>query len=244
VAKLRDELSLRGLNTKGLKSQLTTRLAKALKEEKDMEMETHVGEETTGPADESFDPGEPESGDQVGSETVEDQPQPVEEQEQDEVEIVSEEIETSSKEAGPKLSGILVPILTPDMDEKTKKIWERRYALPRRPHVLAHPPYSTKAAELDCAKMSVSSLREYRLNDNKETSAEVSIFAEFFHEMLQRDFAFKIYTEALRRSQLPASVSKDSSKKQDKEKVCHKSYLLHEFDVISKPFCALSNGSK
>ena len=233
VAKLREELALRGLNTKGLKAQLTTRLLQALSEEK--EKETDVAAEIA-EADEIIETDmeiikDHEAKDGSGQEvaevvendlsaptmvTIRSSDEIFEDAEVDyeneETDIVIEELDCTEPESIPSPSGILVPILTPDMDEKTKKIWERRYALPKKPHVLAHPPHSTKNVDIDCAKMCLSSLREYRLNDAKEQSTEVSLFAEFFYEMLQRDFAFRIYCEAVQRSQV--SSSSTSSKPQ------------------------------
>ncbi|GBN53568.1 Cell division cycle and apoptosis regulator protein 1 [Araneus ventricosus] len=41
--------------------------------------------------------------------------------------------------------------------------------------------------------MSLSLLLDYRQEDNKEHSFEVSLFAELFNEMMMRDFGFRIY---------------------------------------------------
>jgi hypothetical protein len=41
--------------------------------------------------------------------------------------------------------------------------------------------------------MSLSVLLDYRTDDNKESTFEVSLFAELFNEMLMRDSGFKLY---------------------------------------------------
>ena len=52
---------------------------------------------------------------------------------------------------------------------------------------------SAKGGKFDATTMSLSVLLDYRQEDNKEHSFEVSLFAELFNEMLMRDFAFRIY---------------------------------------------------
>ncbi|CAG7720935.1 unnamed protein product [Allacma fusca] len=96
-----------------------------------------------------------------------------------------------------KKAGItyLVPILPEGTNEKTRKVWERRYSLPKTPNLLVHPSREAKSGIFDCNQHSLNTLRDYRLADNKEQSFEVSLCSEFFNEMLQRDFAFRIYRE-------------------------------------------------
>lgn len=63
--------------------------------------------------------------------------------------------------------------------------------------------------------MSLSVLLDYRPEDTKEHSFEVSLFAELFNEMLMRDFGFRIYTAL---SNLPEKVKeKDDDKKKEKK---------------------------
>nr|XP_057920444.1 cell division cycle and apoptosis regulator protein 1 [Doryrhamphus excisus]XP_057920445.1 cell division cycle and apoptosis regulator protein 1 [Doryrhamphus excisus] len=78
-------------------------------------------------------------------------------------------------------------------EELERQRRERRYILPDEPTILVHPNWSAKNGKFDCSVMSLSVLLDYRLEDNKETSFEVSLFAELFNEMLQRDFGYRIY---------------------------------------------------
>lgn len=65
--------------------------------------------------------------------------------------------------------------------------------------------------------MSLSLLLDYRPEDTKEHSFEVSLFAELFNEMLMRDFGFYIY-KALRQVPEKPKEEKDDKKKKDDEK--------------------------
>lgn len=123
-------------------------------------------------------------------------------------------------------------------EEVERQRRERRYVLPDEPTILVHPNWAAKNGKFDCSVMSLSVLLDYRLEDNKEHSFEVrgqsraapviavgctlaelsvlacarqvSLFAELFNEMLQRDFGFRIYKA------LAAIPVKDEKK--DKEK--------------------------
>lgn len=92
---------------------------------------------------------------------------------------------------------------------------ERRYILPDEPAIIVHPNWAAKSGKFDCSIMSLSVLLDYRLEDNKEHSFEVSLFAELFNEMLQRDFGVRIYKSLL---SLPEKEDKkDKEKKSKKE---------------------------
>ena len=56
-----------------------------------------------------------------------------------------------------------------------------------------HPNTKAKSGKFDCATMSLSVLLDYRTDDNKEGTFEVSLFAELFNEMLMRDCGFELY---------------------------------------------------
>ena len=56
-----------------------------------------------------------------------------------------------------------------------------------------HPNTKAKSGKFDCATMSLSVLLDYRTDDNKEGTFEVSLFAELFNEMLMRDCGFQLY---------------------------------------------------
>ncbi|KAJ4444202.1 hypothetical protein ANN_05992, partial [Periplaneta americana] len=78
-------------------------------------------------------------------------------------------------------------------DERERIAREKRYALPESPHIVVHPSRTAKSGKFDCTVMSLSLLLDYRPEDTKEHSFEVSLFAELFNEMLMRDFGFRIY---------------------------------------------------
>lgn len=109
-----------------------------------------------------------------------------------------------------------------DHDEDKRKLCEReraalekRYTLPESSHIIVHPSRMAKSGKFDCTVMSLSVLLDYRPEDTKEHSFEVSLFAELFNEMLMRDFGFRIY-RAL--SSLPEKPKeKDDDKKKDKK---------------------------
>lgn len=96
-------------------------------------------------------------------------------------------------------------------EELERQRRERRYVLPDEPTIIVHPNWAAKNGKFDCSIMSLSVLLDYRLEDNKEHSFEVSLFAELFNEMLQRDFGYRIYRA------LESLPSKDEKKdKKDK----------------------------
>ncbi|RXN24831.1 cell division cycle and apoptosis regulator 1 isoform X1 [Labeo rohita] len=96
-------------------------------------------------------------------------------------------------------------------EEQERQRRERRYVLPDEPTIIVHPNWAAKNGKFDCSIMSLSVLLDYRLEDNKEHSFEVSLFAELFNEMLQRDFGYRIY-KAL------ASLPNKDERKDKKEK--------------------------
>ncbi|KAH7983415.1 hypothetical protein HPB52_011768 [Rhipicephalus sanguineus] len=65
--------------------------------------------------------------------------------------------------------------------------------------------------------MSLSLLLDYRQEDNKEHSFEVSLFAELFNEMLIRDFGFNIYRALLEAPEQKEEKKKDGGKESDKK---------------------------
>ncbi|XP_013879868.1 cell division cycle and apoptosis regulator protein 1 isoform X2 [Austrofundulus limnaeus] len=108
------------------------------------------------------------------------------------------------------------------MEEIERQRRERRYILPEESTILVHPNWAAKNGKFDCSVMSLSVLLDYRMEDNKEHSFEVSLFAELFNEMLQRDFGYRIY-KAL--AALPAKdekkekkVKKESEKKESEKR--------------------------
>lgn len=103
-------------------------------------------------------------------------------------------------------------------EEKELAVMERKYTLPDKPSIIVHPSPTAKGGKFDCTVMSLSVLLDYRQEDNKEHSFEVSLFAELFNEMLMRDFGFKIYKVLAL-----APEKKDDEKLKDKKKSDEKS---------------------
>ncbi|KAL4699033.1 hypothetical protein H8959_011690, partial [Pygathrix nigripes] len=95
---------------------------------------------------------------------------------------------------------------------------ERRYILPDEPAIIVHPNWAAKSGKFDCSIMSLSVLLDYRLEDNKEHSFEVSLFAELFNEMLQRDFGVRIYKSLLSLPEKEDKKEKDKKSKKDERK--------------------------
>ncbi|KAG8273792.1 Cell division cycle and apoptosis regulator protein 1 [Homalodisca vitripennis] len=104
------------------------------------------------------------------------------------------------------------------LDEKEKQLLEKRYTLPEKSHILAHPSRIAKSGKFDCTVMSLSLLLDYRPEDSKEHSFEVSLFAELFNEMLMRDFGFQIYKALVEVPEKPKEEKEDKDKNKDKDK--------------------------
>ncbi|XP_077543341.1 cell division cycle and apoptosis regulator protein 1-like isoform X1 [Haemaphysalis longicornis] len=229
VGDLRQELEARGLSTKGLKSQLVARLGKALKAEAEMaegneEEEEEVEEEAEEEGEEE-EPIEEAVLDEVKDEVVdevkqdedaehsdEDRPAADGEAEEDkptESADVSKEEEGSPKEDTSSRSGPL-PAATVGTPLRLDD-------LPSQPSILVYPSRTAKGGRFDCSVMSLSLLLDYRQEDNKEHSFEVSLFAELFNEMLIRDFGFNIYRALLAAPEQKEEKKKDAGKESDKK---------------------------
>ncbi|CAH1186773.1 unnamed protein product [Phyllotreta striolata] len=100
------------------------------------------------------------------------------------------------------------------LDEKERALLEKRYSLPETPHIIVHPSKTAKSGKFDCTTMSLSLLLDYRPEDSKEHSFEVSLFAELFNEMLSRDFGFNIFKALFR---LPEKKDDKKDDKKDKK---------------------------
>uniref|UniRef100_A0A2K6U967 Cell division cycle and apoptosis regulator 1 n=1 Tax=Saimiri boliviensis boliviensis TaxID=39432 RepID=A0A2K6U967_SAIBB len=103
-------------------------------------------------------------------------------------------------------------------EEMERQRRERRYILPDEPAIIVHPNWAAKSGKFDCSIMSLSVLLDYRLEDNKEHSFEVSLFAELFNEMLQRDFGVRIYKSLLSLPEKEDKKEKDKKSKKDERK--------------------------
>lgn len=80
-----------------------------------------------------------------------------------------------------------------ELSEKERRRLERLYRLNDKPAIIIHPNKSARGGRFDCHRVSLFSLLDYRTEEQKEQNFEVSLFAEQFHEMLQRDCAFTIF---------------------------------------------------
>lgn len=79
------------------------------------------------------------------------------------------------------------------LSEKDIRQLQRRYTLPETPEIVVHPSRTAKGGKFDCSLMTLSVLLDYGLDDSKEHSFEVYLFAELFNEMLMRDAGYNIY---------------------------------------------------
>ncbi|GFT00938.1 cell division cycle and apoptosis regulator protein 1 [Nephila pilipes] len=100
-------------------------------------------------------------------------------------------------------------------DEKEKNSTEK-WNFPDSSAIIVQPSRTAKNGKFDCAVMSLSLLLDYRQEDNKEHSFEVSLFAELFNEMMTRDFGFRIY-RALAEAPEIKDDEKDKKKGDKKE---------------------------
>jgi len=252
VAKLRELLSIRGLSTKGLKAQLLSRLTEAIEGEKTAaEADAEVDMEESTPEDGTTETHKVVGVEELKSETeaeAVDSTTTINECVVDEFnskEEIKQEVDGDSEKSGEipvPYGDVLVPLVPDDADEKTKEMWRRRFSLPKKPHLLVHPLQTGKTQDFDCSKMSLASIREYRVHEVKEASFEVNLFSgkkkksvfiiwawkllihilqspEFFNEMLARDFAFKIYKEAAIRTQLTPTLEESDKKIDRKDKI-------------------------
>ncbi|XP_025107133.1 cell division cycle and apoptosis regulator protein 1-like isoform X3 [Pomacea canaliculata] len=99
-------------------------------------------------------------------------------------------------------------------EKRDRQQLERRYTLPDSPSILVHPHPTAKSGKFDCSVMTLSLLLDYRPEDNKEHSFEVSLFAELFNEMLMRNFGFSIYKALV---MAPAQPKEEEKKKKEKD---------------------------
>lgn len=105
------------------------------------------------------------------------------------------------------------------MDERERRLLEKRYQLPDNPHIVIHPSRTAKSGKFFCNVMSLSILLDYRPEDTKEHSFEVSLFAELFNEMLMRDFGYNIYTALYAMPEKTKEVvEKEEEAEKEKEK--------------------------
>jgi len=211
-------LSHRNLNTKGLKQELVARLTQALKDDEEEAAKEISTNDKVNLTETPTEPAEiPICVKKEPDELDESQPniKIVDPCSIMEASIEGEEAMTEDAEKEEESSDGEFPIIKESMSAEEKKVWERRYSVPKTPKLLVYP--SKGDPSRDCTLMSLSTLRDYRASDKKEESFEVSLFSEFFYEMLQRDFAFKIYRE-LRKEYRKVSPEKVKTEMEEEKK--------------------------
>lgn len=99
--------------------------------------------------------------------------------------------------------------------EKEQEKIKSYYKTPSSPCFFIHPNQQVKSGKFDCRVESLSVLLDYRSDDNKEGTFELSHFAELFNEMMMRDSAFKILKSI---SNAPEKPKEDPKKKEEEKK--------------------------
>lgn len=208
---------------------LVTRLTKALKEEQEEAEKKQAPEAATGeaksvdkpaadeetPAQEEKKPAEEKSAEKDSADAAapEDTANPVEKEAEEDFETM-DNVDMSEVTVIDEYDSKAEEKTKPEqvkLTEKECQLLEKRYSLPEQPHIIVHPSRTAKSGKFDCAVMSLSVLLDYRQEDSKEHSFEVSLFAELFNEMLTRDFGFNIY-KALH--MLPAKKEEEKKEKE------------------------------
>jgi len=141
------------------------------------------------------------------NENVEDKKDP---EEQDE----SKDSEKEKEEAGKDEFSEEVTVV---LDERQKEKIAANYKTPSNPCIFVHPNTKAKSGKFDCRVESLSVLLDYRTEDNKEGTFEVSLFAELFNEMFIRDSAFKLYKAIFNAPEKPKEKKEDKKDEKKEE---------------------------
>lgn len=186
VAELRVELELRGLETKGIKTLLVQRLQTALDGEKTAESAAK-DVEMKDVSDAAVKQETPAGGEENPAAFI---APPIEETKaKTDAEAKKEQEEADKKKKKEEQ-------LEKEKKEKRESL-EKHYQLPKDKKCLVFPSKTFKSGKFDCKVLSLSSLLDYRHDDNKENQFEVSLFAEAFKEMIERNAAFTVYETLL-----------------------------------------------
>uniref|UniRef100_A0A915PP47 SAP domain-containing protein n=1 Tax=Setaria digitata TaxID=48799 RepID=A0A915PP47_9BILA len=99
-----------------------------------------------------------------------------------------------------------------EKEKKEKKAsLERHFTIPKEPGILVYPNRLAKGGKFDCKIVSLHTMLDYRIEDNKEHSFELAVMAECISEMLDRSQAFITYKT------LSCAVDKETEKKRREE---------------------------
>lgn len=111
------------------------------------------------------------------------------------------------------------PPVAKKLSEKDIRQLQRRYTLPEAPEIVVHPSKTARGGKFDCSVTTLSVLLDYGLEDSKEHSFEVYLFAELFNEMLMRDSAYNIYKalQGLPERKTEEEDQKEKSKEEKKD---------------------------
>lgn len=212
---LREELKKCDYKSKGLRSQIISRLSELSKTDKEdggdvMDLEDDENLENNSHEDntiQSQNEEEENKGDNIEDEKPNDEKQnePQANSKKDEGE--QKEIKKTDKEVEEEKKKI----------EKEKQNLKSRYEIPNSPHILVHPSATAKAGKFCCNVATLSWMLDYRVTDNKEHSFELFVFAELFNEMLMRDFGFYIYKTLYTLPEKTEEISDKSSDKAEKK---------------------------
>lgn len=104
------------------------------------------------------------------------------------------------------------------LDERQKEKIASTYKTPSHPCIFVHPNTKAKSGKFDCRVESLSVLLDYRTEDNKEGTFEVSLFAELFNEMFIRDSAFKLYKAIYNAPEKPKEKKEEKKEEADGDK--------------------------